>query len=377
MKNEKLLNAIGKIDDNLVQGAAPEEKSSGSKAWLRWTVAAASVAIVLLVAVSLLFNNQEPVELEALPMLSITGYQDGMGYGGLMAYDISEIVNDNPWTPDAEISTLPVYKNVRLYSSDNQITESDVEDLENLLITIAERLGLNIDRSDIIRNIPEYTTEPIAQGYFNDGSVSAEADGVRISVDLKMNVSVTGLKDEEECLKLLPMENPTTNTHGGSYNYDGERSELGSYLYDASGDLTEQIINFNFYKLSFEALSEEDALVLGWSGWGAYLTLPDLSEKVGDYPIVSIEEATELLMDGNYITTTESQIPGEEYIAKVELIYRTGLSMEEYYMPYYLFYVEIPDDARDNGLKSYSTYYVPAVEQQYISNMPLWDGSYN
>lgn len=66
---------------------------------------------------------------------------------------------------------------------------------------------------------------------------------------------------------------------------------------------------------------------------------------------------------------------GTNYIAKVELIYRTGAS-EQYYMPYYRFYVEIPE-LEEDGLKTYGAYYVPAIESQYITNMPLWDGAFN
>ena len=34
-------------------------------------------------------------------------------------------------------------------------------------------------------------------------------------------------------------------------------------------------------------------------------------------------------------------------------------------------------DMKKYGLKEYGAYYVPAVEERYISNMPLWDGSFN
>lgn len=46
-------------------------------------------------------------------------------------------------------------------------------------------------------------------------------------------------------------------------------------------------------------------------------------------------------------------------------------------MPYYCFYVEIPNMEDDSGLKTYGLYYVPAVEDKYISNMPLWGGDFN
>ena len=103
---------------------------------------------------------------------------------------------------------------------------------------------------------------------------------------------------------------------------------------------------------------------------------PDLSVKVGDYPIISREQARELLVNGSYLTSVPYEIPGSEYVKKVELIYRTG-THEQYFMPYYRFYVELPEEEQENGRKTYGAYYVPAVDRSYISNMPTWDGSFN
>ena len=46
-------------------------------------------------------------------------------------------------------------------------------------------------------------------------------------------------------------------------------------------------------------------------------------------------------------------------------------------MPYYKFYVELSDEERENGLKTYGAYYVPAVETEYITGLPLWNGNFN
>ncbi len=99
----------------------------------------------------------------------------------------------------------------------------------------------------------------------------------------------------------------------------------------------------------------------------------DLSEKIGDYPIITTDEASELLESGYYITTVP-EVMGE--VVSMELIYRTGMS-DDYYMPYYRFLIELPEAERENGLKSYGAYYVPAVEQQYISDLTVWDGRFN
>lgn len=83
-----------------------------------------------------------------------------------------------------------------------------------------------------------------------------------------------------------------------------------------------------------------------------------------------------MLLNGNYITTVPCEISEATLIKKVELVYRTG-KYEKCYMPYYRFYVELPEKEQENGLKTYGAYYVPAVESSYISNMPKWDGSFN
>lgn len=70
-------------------------------------------------------------------------------------------------------------------------------------------------------------------------------------------------------------------------------------------------------------------------------------------------------------------MPGSEYIAKAELVYRSG-PLEEMLIPYYRFYVLLPEEELSGeGLKSYGAYYVPAIEDEYIENMPVYDGHFN
>ena len=98
-----------------------------------------------------------------------------------------------------------------------------------------------------------------------------------------------------------------------------------------------------------------------------------MSAKAGDYPLISVQEAKELLLNGNYISDVMYELMGEEYIKKTELIYRLGVH-EEYFMPYYRFYVELPQVEKNDGMKTYGAFYVPAVKGAYISNMPVWGG---
>ena len=100
------------------------------------------------------------------------------------------------------------------------------------------------------------------------------------------------------------------------------------------------------------------------------------AEKIGDYPIISADEAKDMLLEGGYITTVPYEMPGKKYIAKAELIYRSGTG-ENIWMPYYRFLVELPEMAQENGLKNFGAYYVPAGKLEYIEGLPLWNGNFN
>ena len=63
----------------------------------------------------------------------------------------------------------------------------------------------------------------------------------------------------------------------------------------------------------------------------------DYRGKLGDYPIISSDEALELLGEGKYITSVaQYDFPGTEYAGMVELVYSVT-DLEEYYIPYYRF----------------------------------------
>ena len=49
-------------------------------------------------------------------------------------------------------------------------------------------------------------------------------------------------------------------------------------------------------------------------------------------------------------------------------------------MPYYRFFIRLRDSeatGSELGLKNYGVFYVPAVESEYLTEMPVWDGTFN
>ncbi len=379
--------------------------SVAGKYW-KWIAAAACLSLVVLTGNWLLSQKTSDTrQTEKLPMLSITeNTSDGMGFEGYMAYDISELINNNPWSETSQLSVLPVYQNSLSYDGDFNVSGADFGEMREFLIDIAGRLGIDANSLTIMDDEPDEEEKQIVtekmegdvpEGYFAPTQLIAQTSDIEITVDRTMqavvsfepaislpkkyNFSYAASYEQivavaeylkEKYKALIQMKHPQMNICGGDYSkYDTKlQQEYQIEFYDKGENDIDAIINYNFNQIAFHC-DDNGKLYL------ASICQPDLSQKMGDYPIINTKKAKELLLKGNYITTVPYKIPGENFIAKTELVYRTG-AREEYFMPYYCFYVELPEEER-NGLKTYGAYYVPAVEKEYLTNMPLWDGSFN
>ena len=161
--------------------------------------------------------------------------------------------------------------------------------------------------------------------------------------------------------------------------------------YEGAGSMEEQILNAALRDGTFYATVKEDSSELD-----GMIRLCDWlikAEKLGDYPLISVEEAKERLLQGKYVTSVPYELPGEDYVSAVELIYKNG-PLEEYYLPYYRFYVELSPCVSTNGdsdsywqgvgvetwcqepLVEYGAYYVPALPEEYLTNLTVYDGRF-
>ena len=425
-KEERILNALGEVDDKYIVEAAPAEKSSGKITWLKWTALAAGVILVVSAGIRFLpaeLPDGNPTRLpdnadssssghlaedtasdfSGLPLLAISvESSESMGYEGYMAYDISELTDANPWNETVELSTLPVYRNPLSYDTDFLVSGADFGAMESFLLEVASRLSMDTDTLEITDNTPDTEEQAIItekfegkvpEGYFNPTALMAQQNGIKIEMDLSMTATITfepavSLPDgyhfthyssyedilavaeylQEAYSDLIAMKEPQMNLYGGDYNIYRQQGYHITF-FDTAESLTEQILNYHFYRVAFYC-NDEGRFYM------ARVFRPNLSDKVGDYPIISAEEATDLLLNGNYITTVPCSMPGQEYITGVDLVYRSG-KYEEYFMPYYRFYVELPEQEQEDGLKDYGAYYVPAVLAEYLTNMPVWNGDFN
>ncbi len=396
MRGDEFLDKMELTDPAYVQ----EADLLPAKTKRRWLLPVASAAVICLVGgwLSWPTPQENPPQLPMLTLPESVG--EGMGFEGYMAFDISQLVNANPWREDAQLTTLPVYQ--------NQLTagaQPKWEEMEGFLWEIADALGLERDAVTLTNNaesLKEQETvkeELEGQGitlpasFSEPAQITGEAQGYKIQVDQTMTATISfepavALPEgynfthyasyEETCQVadylrdhysgLMGFSDLRPNICGGDYNIYRQQSHQVEF-YQGADDLTQEMVNYSFLRATFSC-DDEGKLFL------ARVFRTDLSQKIGDYPIIPLDEAKELLARGHYLTTVPYEMPGMRYVKKVELVYRNG-TYEECYMPYYRFYVELPEQQEEDGLKTYGAYYVPAVEQTYLTNLPLWDESFN
>ncbi|MBQ3498517.1 MAG: hypothetical protein IJA87_05245 [Clostridia bacterium] len=382
MKSERLLYALEDINDEYIEQAAPKHKKKANKIWIKVCAVAACVAVTVAAGLGLFFDKEKhpPVELPVLTLGNI--FEGGMSMEAHWAYSADELISSNPWTEEKTPESLPVYKN-SVYTEDGN-PDYNAKQMKNILLEYAAKLGINMAAKDI-----KETVYDSFYGYY------IESGNIRIELNIWMmlNVEISGedvlpsgytldryasfdeLKKTAEYLKkeyadFLGMSKPVADISLGDYDVYGRRNFSLSF-YDGAGDAENQIENYNFGKVHFRT-DENGSLHISRSC--------SKDEIIGVYPIITADEALNLLQSGNYVTSVGKEFGGKEKIKKVELIYHNS-NLSEISVPYYRFYVEIENEGNIAeelpGIKTYGTYYVPAVKSEYISDMPLWNGGIN
>lgn len=333
-----------------------------------------------------------------LPKLTVSYENGGMGFEGLCGYSIEDIDNGNPWTVDNDIKTLPVFKNKSPLNLRelNRKPILTAEEMTKQAKNIAKVMGIKVKEITVYpteedlkaseektgekRDNTIYWVTALGEDFSvrvgTDGDVTIEFEpGIDLPDKYNFAYTQTNRDEAEEVVKylaeeyeyIIDMKEPDLKIWG-SYNFDGELG-LRYDIYEGDGDLKNNIINYNFTTVSF---SPNENGELG----GIYINKVDISDKVGDYPIITVDKAKELLSAGNYFTSAPEKYTEDNAIEKVELVYRTN-AYDKVFMPYYKFWTELPCQKLDNGLKTFVAYYVPAVEEQYLENMPKIEFRFN
>lgn len=386
MNGNEFLDKMSLADPAYVEEADRSVKKRTT--WRRWGAMAACLAVLL--GVGFLFFPRSspdvpdpvPTELPTLPV-SMGPSLGGYGYEGYYVRDISELKNTSPSQIGSLPDTLPVFRNATGGYPLQAATEEYKAKMLTLCRSVAGRLGWDAENMTVVwdeRNGGLVPTTVTATG----------ADGVKIEVDQFMTVTISypdrnrpfsenvlptyddAHKLAEKLLAeyrdLMNFANPQICITGGYYNIDGEQSYDIAFV-ETGGTQTEELLEFFFHGAEFFCNEDGEPRIIR-------LRCTDLSDKVGDYPIITAQQAQAQLVAGHYITSCGWEMPGEAYIRKVELVYRTG-EYDEYFMPYYRFYVELLEEAPVEGCMHLAAYYVPAVAEEYLAPLSTWDGRFN
>lgn len=353
---------------------------------MKWVTVAACPALIIFAGVKIIPANTFQKTSE-LPKLTVSqNIADGMGFEGHMAYDISELVNANPWNEEMVLTHLPVYENTLDYTDlgISIVSEEDYEAMRAVLLRAAKNMGV----CTLFHRVKEYAPHGTSKSEY----LYIETDDMRIAVDVMLTVTVdfnpkiklpdryhfTSYSTWEEISEaanylkkeykdIIGFDRPQMNINDGAYDIDRQQRYSLEFYEKGDSDF-EQVINYNFNRAVMYPSESSELLMIR-------IFEPNLTKKVGDYPIITSKEALDLLLEDKYITTVPYEIQGKEYVSKVELIYRTW-QYEEYFMPYSRFYVELPEETEEDGLKTYGAYYVPAVKGEYLCGMETWDGNF-
>ena len=383
MRGKEMLEAVGYVEPTLIEKGEKKKRID----WKRWTAIAACACLVL--GGALIYRHSLPQY--ATEILSISDMQIGMGYEGYQVYDVNEIRRDNP-TDGAKIKALNAYRNTISYDERLYPSGQDLDAMEEYLLTLAEKFGLDSASLEILDNtpsegqmqglimefasrgleVPEYYTLPTRLWIRTDEMEIAVEHNMTATISFSEGIPVPEeyhfdhystpeeLQELSEYLweqygELIGYENPQIHIDGGNYNIDGNRQYRLSF-YDGERD---KIENFENYSFNYTEFTPNMVRIYG-----------DMAlEKIGLYPIISEEEAMQLLLDGKYYTNVMEEFPGETAVERCEIVYRTG-GYDKILMPFYRFYVYLENAPGmilyPEEMKTYGAYYVPAIDPDYL-----------
>ena len=361
-----------------------------------YNILAAIITVTAVCTVVLLFavqrkNSRQLSDLNStkgkgLKMISLDAcaMEGEMGAGKLMVSDISEILVGNPWKESDGIGALPVFQVRRGYDACELPSQRmTAEQMRSEMDRMTKALGIQnskVKEETLKEQFPkcgyEFKDTDVYRMTVSSGdtTITIRCDGKECIEQKKSSPdgftgkkSISNPDDAQKVLeayydkykKLCPFLTPVYSVEPDN---DGNL-EFSGNVYEGEGGLREQILSYNFNRISFQ---ERKGTL--------YITMEQKhldTHYMGEYPLITVVEAEWMLHHGYYISSckTKNKFSGEA--EKVELVYLTDGNIS-YDVPYYCFYVK-SSSPKSKNVQVYEEYYVPAIEPQYIDCDLLWD----
>ncbi|MBQ8603242.1 MAG: hypothetical protein IJ410_00150 [Oscillospiraceae bacterium] len=318
---------------------------------------------------------------------------EGYGFEGYQLYDISRLSTNNLFGEDIVFDSLPLYEFSPMDYEDIRaefrhilditgMTEEDINYTEYQWVEIVD----DGDRKVINRTIETDTAEKpteTAQLY----TVKVDMTGGLVYISHALSEIDLYLYDAvpvtDELLGQYAMENYTRllgeNTESyvyDTYNIYGEQHFFPHYVHTITGDYARDVFNNSagatlVWKLDDLWMSHNDKgenIHFQYTPESCYTATESL-------PAISWQQALGMLYNGEYLSSRPEPLAEDTVVEKIELVYKAPPYYPPadyragYALPFYKFYVELPEYTweTDKGiLKTYGAYYVCAIDPGYV-----------
>lgn len=391
MRSEKLVHALGEIDDRLILEVIPVPVRRKKRRWQTALLTAAMIALCILGGLELGFFSgvnrerkngieehtvtQAPKKESAssdiaaqtpLPMLTLGTNYVGSGSNIQDSNDIFRLFLYGLQDVETVPETLPVYTN--LYPENEgglyHGWTPDYVQMQQICGEYAQIAGISGEMET------------------NDQFVRiSDENGASITVDFRQTVTIRltqSLPLPENCSTEsavtveqtgdwllntyggeLGMQAPVRVISGGS-GMDAIDRQYEIRIHDAGQSVEAYLRNQCFDHVTFRLNQEGIKTII--------VQKTMLGERIGDYPIISAYEAETLLLSGCGLTNVWA-LPEDPSVSLMTLTY-LNMAWFDCYMPFYQFLVPVQSDT--NGTISYGTFYLPAVDPSYVSDSRYW-----
>ena len=116
--------------------------------------------------------------------------------------------------------------------------------------------------------------------------------------------------------KICGVDKYQYDINGGDYTIDGRQKWRIAFVLKKESVEEKNIINYNFHRIEV-SLDENNNV------YSITVHNENLNNKIGDYPIITVEEAKNRLLEQRYWMSA-TYPPNQDNISKIELIYKTS-----------------------------------------------------
>ncbi len=325
---------------------------------------------------------------DGLPVID-PGFEFGAAGAGIAGF-----IPDNGIVPDG-IELFPVYRNLSYHDGAGISVKLEKSELMAIAEDIAGRLGLTISGTeterfgdivgynsdhhpeemlDLIYDVKAYCTDGTVinmNGYgnwwviFNGDDGVALPDGIKQITDDNTEQLMTALLAEYSAL--FGYNDPGWYL-SDRYEYEENGNHHYSYIftvYEKSDDPVTNAVNASLNNCDIGIYGDDSECRLHLIG--SFNAEGEWAEKVGDYPIITEEQALENLLAGKFISPMSQSYLDDHPIDPDSIVgtYFTYVSGEsrDFYQPYYVFILPaevFPDEWLNEK------FYVPAVQEKYL-----------